>query len=58
MRYRDLLSSVDVERAFKHVQPILDLSIRVEELLKHAHNSGNGDPSSIVDIFLIQVRKH
>ncbi|KAJ3216819.1 hypothetical protein HDU67_008905 [Dinochytrium kinnereticum] len=56
MREARILSNVDIDRAFKHLQPIHELSVKVEMHLREAAHSGTGDPTPVVNLFLKNIQ--
>ncbi|KAJ3103486.1 hypothetical protein HDU97_010069 [Phlyctochytrium planicorne] len=56
MREARILTSVDIDRMFKHLQPIHELSVKVESHLREAADSGTGDPTPVVNLFLKNIQ--
>ncbi|KAI9342739.1 hypothetical protein DFJ73DRAFT_842184 [Zopfochytrium polystomum] len=57
MREMRLLSTMDIDRAFKHLPPIYDLSVKVESYLRDAKIRDTGDAHLIVDLFLTNIER-
>ncbi|KAJ3307634.1 hypothetical protein HDU76_004476 [Blyttiomyces sp. JEL0837] len=57
LREARILSTVDIDRAFKHLQPIYDLSLKVEKYLRAAKDTDTGDANLIVDVFLTKIER-
>ncbi|KAJ3137935.1 hypothetical protein HK101_003795, partial [Irineochytrium annulatum] len=56
MKAEKILSNVDIDRAFKHLKPIHELSQKVEEHLRQAAQSGTGDSTPVVNLFLNNIQ--
>ncbi|KAJ1557842.1 hypothetical protein HK405_015053, partial [Cladochytrium tenue] len=52
MKDEKVLSGVDIDRAFKHIKPIFNLSVKVESFLRVAKLNDNGDAAFIAELFL------